>query len=74
MKTSIEIVPELVLHETNESTIPYFERSFNYDSWKSFTLKYGSVIIDLLRVHQALKEIRGLTNRRCRFKINSLGS
>ncbi|CAG8519703.1 10394_t:CDS:2 [Funneliformis mosseae] len=27
MKTSIEIVTELVIHETNESTIPYFEPS-----------------------------------------------
>jgi hypothetical protein len=44
----IKIDPELVLKETNEAMIPYFERSFNYGSWNCWTLKSGSVVTDLL--------------------------
>ncbi|CAG8597002.1 9147_t:CDS:2 [Dentiscutata erythropus] len=44
----IEIDPELVLKETNEVIIPYFERSFNYDFWNCWTLKSGSVVTELL--------------------------
>ncbi|CAG8705907.1 3716_t:CDS:2, partial [Dentiscutata heterogama] len=51
----IEIVPELVLKETNEAMIPYFEHSFNYDSWNCWTLKSGSVVTELLEKASNIK-------------------
>ncbi|CAB4415978.1 unnamed protein product [Rhizophagus irregularis] len=69
----IKIDPELVLKETNEVMIPYFERSFNYDSWNCWTLKSGSVVTDLL---EKASNVRGHPLRpevwriiRCGFKI-----
>jgi hypothetical protein len=46
---SVEIDPELVIQETDKAMIPYFERSFDYNSWKCWTLKSGSVVVDLLK-------------------------
>ncbi|CAG8754808.1 13837_t:CDS:1, partial [Funneliformis mosseae] len=46
----------LVLQETNESTIPYFECFFNYDSWKSLTFKSGSVVINLPERTSSVKD------------------
>ncbi|KAF0370948.1 hypothetical protein F8M41_013224 [Gigaspora margarita] len=70
---NIRIDPELVLKETNEVMIPYFERSFNYDSWNCWTLKSGSVVTDLL---EKASSVRGHPLRpevwriiRCGFKI-----
>ncbi|CAG8599110.1 15768_t:CDS:2 [Funneliformis mosseae] len=69
----INIDPELILEETNEATIPYFERSFNHDSWKSWTLKSGSVVTDLLEKASSVKghPLRPEVWRiiRCGFKI-----
>ncbi|CAG8553180.1 5108_t:CDS:10 [Gigaspora margarita] len=69
----IEIDPELVLKETNEAMIPYFERSFNYDFWNCWTLKSGSVVTELL---EKASNIKGHPLRpevwkiiRCGFKI-----
>ncbi|CAI2171278.1 6383_t:CDS:2 [Funneliformis geosporum] len=69
----IKIDPELVLKETNETMIPYFERSFNYDSWNCWTLKSGSVVTDLL---EKASNVKGHPLRpevwriiRCGFKI-----
>ncbi|KAF0408425.1 hypothetical protein F8M41_008504 [Gigaspora margarita] len=69
----IEIDPELVLKETNEAMIPYFERSFNYDFWNCWTLKSGSVVTELL---EKASNVKGHPLRpevwriiRCGFKI-----
>ncbi len=69
----MKIDPELLFKETNEATIPYFERSFNHDSWKSWTLKSGSVVTDLL---EKASNVKGHPLRpevwriiRCGFKI-----
>lgn len=69
----MEIDPELVIQETDEITIPYSERSFDYNSWKSWKLKSGSVVTDLLNKassvegHPLRPEVWGIV--RCGFKI-----
>ncbi|CAG8577124.1 2927_t:CDS:2, partial [Diversispora eburnea] len=62
----LEIDPELVVQEVNEVMIPYSERSFDYNSWKSWNLKSGSVVNDLLK---KASKAKGLGIVRCGLKI-----
>ncbi|CAG8539442.1 6688_t:CDS:10 [Ambispora gerdemannii] len=69
----VEIDPELAVQETDEAAIPYFERSFDHNSWKSWTLRSGSVVVDLLKKASRIKghplrpEVWSII--RCGFKI-----
>ncbi|GBC45840.2 hypothetical protein GLOIN_2v1767342 [Rhizophagus irregularis DAOM 181602=DAOM 197198] len=70
----IKIDPELVFKKTNEIMIPYFEWSFNYDSWNCWTLKSGSYtsppkdIIELLKI----KSLKSLELEIIKFKRDKL--
>ncbi|CAG8651050.1 21496_t:CDS:2, partial [Dentiscutata erythropus] len=43
----------VVVQETDETSIPYSECSFDYNSWKNWMMKSGTIVIDMLK--QALR-------------------